>query len=73
MRILGVDPGVARTGYAVIESQQGNDSLLPLRFGCIETSKDEPFFNRLKLIYRKISDIIEKYKPDVLSIEELFF
>ena len=73
MRILGVDPGVARTGYAVIETQQGKDSLSPLRFGCIETSKDEPFFNRLKIIYAKISDIIEKYSPDVLGIEELFF
>jgi len=73
VRILGIDPGVARTGYAIIESQMGKDALSVLTLGCIETSKFESFFNRLKIIYAKISDIIEKYNPDVLGIEELFF
>jgi len=71
MRILGVDPGIARTGWGVIEVQ--SSKLKVQSYGCIETlAKLEPS-ERLRQIYAELTDIIKKYKPDVLAVEELFF
>jgi len=71
MIILGIDPGIARTGWGIIETQ--NSKLKTQNYGCIETTKELEKEQRLKSIYGSITDIIEKYKPDVLAIEELFF
>lgn len=74
MRILGIDPGIARTGWGIIEAQS---STLRLRsgqsYGCFETSPKEGSPKRLLLIYNFVSNLIEKYQPDALAIEELFF
>lgn len=80
MRILGIDPGIARTGWGIIEIQ--NSDLRPeLRsrefriqnYGCVETSAKLEPSERLKQIYVKLTAIIKKYKPDVMAVEELFF
>lgn len=71
MRVLGVDPGYAITGYSVIEYSDNKINLL--KAGAIETNKDEEFIDRLEKIDEKINCIINEFKPDVLSIEELFF
>ena len=72
MRILGIDPGIARCGWGVIEEIK-NEKLKIKNCGCVETASDIAVEKRLKIIYDSVLDVIKKYKPDVLAIEELFF
>lgn len=71
MRILGIDPGIAITGYGIIESK-GN-SFKVINYDCIKTSPNIPISKRLKVIYERVSKTIRKFKPDEIAIEELFF
>jgi crossover junction endodeoxyribonuclease RuvC len=71
MRIIGIDPGIARLGWGVIDSN-GN-KVKPINFGCFETSKDDPVQVRLLAIHNFLDKLFLEYKPDALSIEELFF
>jgi crossover junction endodeoxyribonuclease RuvC len=71
MTILGIDPGFARVGWAIMETQSSKFNLR--NCGCIETSKDSPSDERLVDVYEQVCKLIKKYKPDVLAIEELFF
>lgn len=71
MRILGIDPGIARCGWGIVSSQLSVVSCQ--RVGCIETSPKMSVEERLEEIYREVTKIIKKYSPNVLSIEELFF
>lgn len=72
MTILGIDPGIARTGWGVIEKV--NSSKLKVEsFGCIETKVGLPIERRLQIIREQLVQIIKKYKPQALGIEELFF
>lgn len=70
MRILGIDPGIARTGWGVVESQIS--SLKTQNYGCIETNSQQRTEKRLFEIHSQLLDLIDKYKPDIISIEELF-
>lgn len=71
MRILGIDPGIGRCGWGILETR--GSKLEAKGFGCIETSAKQNVTDRLKEIHDEISKIIKKYSPDVLAIEELFF
>lgn len=71
MRILGIDPGIARCGWGVIEVQSSKFKIQG--YGCIETSAKQNTPDRLKQIYDEVSKIIKKHSPEALSIEELFF
>ncbi|HOB86469.1 MAG TPA: crossover junction endodeoxyribonuclease RuvC [Bacillota bacterium] len=71
MRVLGIDPGVALTGYGVLEEQGGD--YLRLASGCIRTAEKLPMPRRLELIYDQIMELIRLYRPDALSLEQLFF
>ena len=71
MRILGIDPGIGRKGWGVIESLKSNVKIQ--NCGCIETSSKKVVQDRLKEIHEQVLKLIQKYKPDVLAIEELFF
>ena len=71
MRILGVDPGFAITGYSIID-YIGNKFKLE-KSGAILTEAKTSFPLRLEKIYYELKDIIEKYKPQSMSTEELFF
>ena len=71
MIIMGVDPGFAITGYGVIRYENNKMSLLDV--GAVSTKAGELFTWRLLQIDEKLSEIIEKYKPDAFAIEELFF
>ena len=71
MRIIGIDPGYAIIGYAIIEIKQ-NKKLL-LNYGTIETSSKEEFPNRLYIIYNKLNSILENFKPEFASVESLLF
>lgn len=72
MVILGIDPGYARVGWAVLEKIK-NSEFKVRNCGCIETSKESPSDERLACVYKQIEELIKKHKPDVLAIEELFF
>jgi crossover junction endodeoxyribonuclease RuvC len=71
-RILGVDPGLETSGISVIESSRGG-IYRTLYCGCIETLKDKKIEDRLSEIYSFVKDIILRFKPDCLAIEEIFF
>lgn len=71
MIILGIDPGFAIVGYSVVECKGNN--CRPLEYGAITTKANTLFPDRIKIIYDELIDIIDKYKPDELAIEELFF
>ena len=69
--ILGIDPGIADTGFGVISSQK--NQLTCLDYGSIKTSSKLELSDRLEIIYLELSKLIKKYKPDLIAIEELFF
>lgn len=71
MIVLGIDPGLATTGYGVIEA--GAVSVAYLAHGQIKTQSDEPHNVRLLKIYDEIDKVIKRFSPDVISIEDLFF
>lgn len=74
MIILGIDPGSVITGYSIIEKRKGQEPHLKvIDFGCIITEKFDTTGEKLKRIHSEIRKIIEKYKPDVMAIETLFF
>lgn len=69
-RILGIDPGYGRLGYAILEKDGSKEKLLAA--GCIETPKNEQYEARLQKIGSEFKKILEKYKPDALALEKLF-
>ena len=71
MKILGIDPGMAIVGYAMIGLEKDNIELLTS--GSIQTDKKLDDSKRLLEIYNDLSQIVEKYKPDCASVEQLFF
>ncbi len=71
MIILGIDPGFAIVGWAVIESYRGGTR--PLAFGAIRTPAHTDLEARLLMIEEDLKTVIDKYKPDEMAIEELFF
>jgi crossover junction endodeoxyribonuclease RuvC len=72
MIILGIDPGVATTGWAVVDfDKDGNPK--PVDYGVISTSKKLSLSERLCEIYKDISELVKKYKPDYGGIETLLF
>lgn len=71
MIILSIDPGYGRLGIAVLENNLGKNTLL--YSDCFETSEKLPHHRRLSLVGEEIARIIEKWKPEALAIEELFF
>ena len=69
--ILGLDPGIADTGYGVIKEEAGK--IVCLAYGSIKTKAGTDFVERLDLLHRELDKIIKKYKPGLAAIEELFF
>jgi crossover junction endodeoxyribonuclease RuvC len=71
LRIIGIDPGYAIVGYGVLDYSHGKFSVVG--YGAVTTSADMEFPARLKAIYLDITQILEKYQPDEMGIEKLFF
>lgn len=70
-RVLGVDPGLGRLGWAIVEQQSGKSVLVGC--GCLETSaKDEPP-QRLQQLFHRLQHIITDYQPELVVVEKLFF
>lgn len=71
MRILGIDPGYAIVGYGVVDYSLNRFSVVG--YGAVTTKAGTRFSRRLQDIYDDITTLIEKYKPECLSIERLYF
>lgn len=71
MRVLGIDPGSRITGYGLIQ-KEGN-RLLHVDNGAIHTESTDDFPGRLKTIYAALAEVIDKYKPDAVAVENIFF
>ncbi len=71
MRIIGIDPGLAGSGYGVIDEVGGN--LKIVEFDEIATSKDCDFPERLRSIYDDFMRALDEWKPDACAIEALYF
>jgi crossover junction endodeoxyribonuclease RuvC len=71
MIVLGIDPGTASTGYGVVVSQ--GSRLRVLEEGVISTVAGVPLERRLADIYVRVGELIDRYMPDALAIEELYF
>lgn len=70
-RILGVDPGYGRVGFAVIEIENGQQKLLHSE--CFETDKNLSHPERLGLIAERLKEVLEKFQPTKMAVEELLF
>jgi len=71
MRALGIDPGTAITGYAIVEEDGATLHLVTL--GVIETPAKTPLPQRLQAIYARLGLLIRDHTPDAAAVEELFF
>lgn len=71
LTILGIDPGLATTGFGVIERHGAE--LRARSYGTISTPVNDPFGERLHTIYRGIQTLIRRWKPDIIAVEELFY
>ena len=71
MRILGIDPGYATTGFGVLESGRGSVQLL--NYGTITTPTTLSFPERLEMLYDDMVKLLDTVKPDAVAVEELFW
>lgn len=71
MIIMGIDPGIARVGWAVVETTKPNPKAIA--YGCITTEKTDTHQHRLLTIHNAMNTLLARYKPDCVSMEELFF
>ncbi|MBI4100493.1 crossover junction endodeoxyribonuclease RuvC [Candidatus Microgenomates bacterium] len=72
MRVFGIDPGTATTGYGVLRISKKEKPML-LDFGWIKTEKNGEAGKRLDHIYKSMGALLKRHKPDVIAIERLFF
>ena len=71
MRVLGIDPGYAIVGWGVVD-YEGN-RFTPVDFGAVTTAAGVDFEKRLEQVYRGVTEVFEKYRPQALSVEKLFY
>jgi|CXWL01.1.fsa_nt_gi crossover junction endodeoxyribonuclease RuvC len=71
MRVLGIDPGTGRLGWAIVEKKLGKETLIDC--GCIETPAHTDLNVRLEVIFNQLNRIIKDHKPEQASVEDLFF
>ncbi|MGV8119359.1 MAG: crossover junction endodeoxyribonuclease RuvC [Candidatus Xenobiia bacterium LiM19] len=71
MRILGIDPGTARTGYGVVDAL--DTGVQSVTYGCICTDKNTTKEKRLQILHEKVSELLSVHHPDVMAQELLFF
>jgi len=69
--VLGVDPGIAITGYGLVRQKQ--DALEPVAYGVITTPAGLPLPQRLQQLYQELQALVDRYQPAEAAVEELFF
>ena len=71
MRVIGIDPGLANTGFGIVDFDGKNISLVS--YGVIETDAETPHETRLLSIYTRMKAVIKEFKPDCAEMETLYF
>jgi crossover junction endodeoxyribonuclease RuvC len=71
MKVLGIDPGTATTGFGVVEGRPGRASLID--YGTIRTPAGRDMAWRLLEIHKQLDELIQKYQPAAMAVEEIFF
>lgn len=70
-RVLGIDPGLANTGFGVVDYSEGRYRMVS--YGCITTKADRPHGERLLAIYSRLCAVIAEFEPDEAAMETLYF
>jgi crossover junction endodeoxyribonuclease RuvC len=71
MRIIGIDPGIATVGFGVVDSNKNRQSLVSC--GVVTTPPNRSLSARLEQIYSDLTELIARFSPDDMAVEELFF
>ncbi len=71
MIVIGIDPGLATVGFGVLRKEE--NGIMPVSYGCIRTSSEKQTPERLLEIYAEINALFDKYRPDAVAVERLFF
>lgn len=71
MRVLGIDPGLATTGYGLVAGD--GQALEATAYGVLRTPANTPIAERLVMLHRELTALLDRYHPDVVAMEELFF
>ncbi|MCZ7392398.1 MAG: crossover junction endodeoxyribonuclease RuvC [Candidatus Methanoperedens sp.] len=71
MIVVGIDPGLATVGFGVIRTEKS--AITPVSYGCIRTSAEKQTPQRLLEIYTEVIALFEKYSPEAVAVEKLFF
>ncbi len=72
MLVLGIDPGIATTGFGLVKTNQNGEPEL-VAYGVLSTSATSSASKRLSHLYNQLSDLIAQYQPDQCAMEKLFF
>ena len=72
MIILGIDPGIATLGYGVVHKDKSG-RITPVAYGVVTTPKELPLPKRRLMLEEGVGGVLEKYRPDEVAMEELFF
>ena len=70
MFVLGIDPGLAICGYAIVEKVPGGERAITA--GVVRTEADQPIAERLAELHRDLAGIVQEHEPDVMAIEQVF-
>lgn len=71
MIILGIDPGIARVGWGVVDASTHQPKTID--YGCITTKKSDNHSIRLVQIHTQIQDLLKNHKPNAVCVEDLYF
>ena len=71
MRVLGIDPGLRTTGFSILDSKPKNLSLVA--YGTIRPKINESIPKRLNYLFQETNKILDKFSPDIFSIEDMFY
>jgi crossover junction endodeoxyribonuclease RuvC len=71
MTILGIDPGTARLGFGVVRLE--GSRVIHVAHGCLETPAGTPQADRLRDLHLRLAEVIERHRPGLIGIEQLFF
>ena len=70
MRAMGIDPGTAICGFGVVDAM--GSRLKPVTYGTVQTTPEYTDAERLVMLYDGLNELYDKYKPDVIGVEQLF-
>ena len=71
MRVIGVDPGIVITGFGIIDKK--NNNIIAHSYGTVKPPKTMSLSDRLGYLYDEISSLLDKYKPNMLAVEDTFY